>query len=442
VRAVSRYLERSPAGGRALFAPSSAGVLCVVVIPVLAEMAVLPQTLESLAANPWEEAASALVVAVVNHAPETPPEERGENVRTLRWLGDKIRRSDGEGGVSLGGGRLRLALVDAASPGLELAAGEGVGTARRIGLDLGLRVLHDNGCVEGPLISLDADTLVEPGYLRAIRGHFEDPAAWGAVAAYRHPVEGTPEARAAILAYETYLRCHVLGLRFAGSPYAFPTIGSTIACRGTAYAAVSGMPARRAGEDFYFLQKLAKTGGVDCLFTTAVHPSPRVSRRTPFGTGRAVAGFLSGEPGARPYPAECYRVLRSWLSAVRAEPGLPGRDLLRAARGVDLALGDYLEGARFEAAWDSLRRQAPSREALLAQFHRWFDAFRTLRLIRVLRDRAGPPECAFTAARRLLETAGMACASLEWDRMESDLDARAQLLERLRSLEAWLPSDP
>jgi len=145
------------------------------------------------------------------------------------------------------------------------------------------------------LLSLDADTRVEPNYLESVRAHFADPYAWAAVIAYAHPIEGTPEEQAAIASYEILLRYHVLGLRWAGSPYAFPSIGSTIVCRAEAYVAVSGMNRRRGGEDFYFLQQLAKTGGVGFINTTTVRPSGRPSSRVPFGTGAYVRQFLDGD---------------------------------------------------------------------------------------------------------------------------------------------------
>ena len=62
----------------------------------------------------------------------------------------------------------------------------------------------------------------------------------------------------AIICYEIFLRYYVLGLKFAKSDYAFHTIGSTMLCTPDAYVKVEGMNKRKAAEDFYFLEKLAK----------------------------------------------------------------------------------------------------------------------------------------------------------------------------------------
>src|SRR5690606_30362640 len=103
----------------------------------------------------------------------------------------------------------------------------------------------------GLIISLDADTLVEPNYLQALRKEFDLQDAWAAVIDFAHPLAGPVEQQAAILAYEIHLRYHVLGLRYAGSPYAFHTVGSAMACTAEAYVAAGGMNRRQAGEDFY-----------------------------------------------------------------------------------------------------------------------------------------------------------------------------------------------
>ena len=57
----------------------------------------------------------------------------------------------------------------------------------------------------------------------------------------------------------------MLGLGFAGSPYAYHSVGSTLAVRAEAYAIVRGVPKRAAGEDFYLLDKLAKVTPIRVL---------------------------------------------------------------------------------------------------------------------------------------------------------------------------------
>src|SRR5690606_34259480 len=105
---------------------------------------------------------------------------------------------------------------------------------------------------------------------------------------------------------------HARGLAWCGSPYAFHTIGSTMACTARAYAPVAGMPKRTAGEDFYFLDKLAKAGPIEPMNGTVVQCSPRASHRVPFGTGRRMSQLLSiPDDSICGYHPASYRALRA-----------------------------------------------------------------------------------------------------------------------------------
>jgi len=422
---VKRYLERRAAGRRwPLRVASTDGIGQVVAIPVLAECPALFDTLADLAQNPARETRRTLVICVVNNRPpsHTAPGDAENNRAALARLS-----------AMAAAGGLRLGYVDAASPGCELPEKEGVGLARKIGLDWGLQVLYANGAVDGPLISLDADTRVDEGYLGVLRSFFEDGGGWAGVVDYAHPLEG--EEAAAILCYECFLRCHELGLVYTGSPYAFPSIGSTIVCTGHAYAAVSGMNRRQAGEDFYFLQQLAKTGPVDRITATTVRPSARASHRVPFGTGKRVTRFLGAEEEEYlVYDPASYGVVKAWLEAVTAHLDTSAARLLEVAHRIEPELGGFLENRGFAPAWTKLQsncRNCGTGAVLLGQFHRWFDGFRTLKLLHHLRDNGYPRQEMFGAADALLErlgTLGHVDAGLR-----HDLDGQRRLLFRLRA---------
>ena len=428
---ISRYLaKQADLAARPLIAGDLEGVCLVVVIPVLAEHEVLEETLGHLAANPEEDRDRTLVIVVVNNrAPDTvPPEAIAENLATLALLEGPVLESKS----------LRLGYVDAASPGNELGQKQGVGDARKLGLDWGLSVLQENAESDGLLINLDADTHVESNYLSAIREHFESPEAWGGVVDFAHRLEGPVEQQAAIVAYELFLRYHVLGLHAADSPYAFHTIGSTIACTANAYATAGGMKRRQAGEDFYFLQELAKTGRVDRIHATCVHPSPRPSWRVPFGTGPRVQRYLDRtHEEYRVYHPESYQILGAWLQLVEESPTCDAETLLQRAESIAPALRSFLEDQRFETIWPKLQDNAPDKEGFLRQFHRWFDAFATLKLIHHLRDHGYPEQETFEAIANLIPGFDEAPSSKTYPA------AQQLLLRRMRNLErqSQLPRD-
>jgi hypothetical protein len=269
-----------------------------------------------------------------------------------------------------------------------LAKKAGVGFARKLGLDLSLSRL--NWEEEPLLVCLDADTLVEANYLSVIASHFQQSALGAAVLPFRHQPGIDAAQQAAIDRYELFLRSYVYGLRLAGSPYAFNSIGSAIACRASAYVRCGGMNCRKAGEDFYFLQKLAKTDGVDFLTGTTVFPEPRVSERVPFGTGRSMARLLDGDAQAVLfYPVETFRVLAAWLHAVEHNLSGDAGSLLILAEKISTELANYLEQANWRTTWPRLQSTHKSEVQRLQAFHLWFDGFRTMRLIHMLCD-VGP----------------------------------------------------
>jgi len=405
-----RYLDR-----RAVVGPwqvegeTSADWQAAVVIPACDEDDWLFATLDSLAANPQAAREQCLVLVVVNQAVQAPTAVAAANRRTL----ERLRAAGGHAG-------LNLAWIDAAGPGLELTGGPG--PARRLGLDRALAQLAAKGTA--PLVCLDADTLVDVDYLPAILHHFADPPAGGAVLAYAHQPAPTPELQLAIDRYELFLRCHQLGLQLAGSPYAFPTIGSAMACSARAYVRIGGMNQRPAAEDFYFLQALAKTDGVAQLSGTCVHPSARISTRVVFGTGPAMQR-LCDDPVAFPVsPLAAYRLLGAFLRLAEAAATLDDSDLCQAANALHPQLDVFLSTQRFEAAWQALRANHPQPGQRHRAFHGWFDALKSLQLLRYLaasEDYAPLP--VEQAAAELLTACGTVAA-----------DNRCGMLRQLREM--------
>lgn len=348
-----------------------------VVIPALAESDRLFLTLRSLAGNPPDILPRFLVLVVVNHREDAFDEDKADNLKTLERLSSAGQEFPG----------LRLAWVDAASPGLELPRKKGgVGLARKIGFDLALPRLYpaaDNAL----LVALDADTLVQPDYLSAIIEHFSSVPEGGAVIPFRHHEGKTGMERGAITRYELFLRSYVLGLSLAGSPYAFHSVGSAMACTAGAYTRMGGMNSRLAAEDFYFLQHLKKTAGISQITGTCVHPSARASHRVPFGTGRSISRILSGEHEAVLfYQVDCFKILSAWISLVEHRLDATGEQIRHDARELSICLGNFLDNARFSETWEKLKKNTSGHEALRTAFHEWFDGLLTMKLVHCMSD--------------------------------------------------------
>ncbi|MDD2582964.1 MAG: glycosyltransferase family 2 protein [Desulfuromonadaceae bacterium] len=396
--------------------PPSRGFSGAVVIPALAEAANLPQTLESLSRNPVDLLDQFMILVVVNQRADSSDLETADNRETLKNL-PLLKEHYGLD---------NLFWVDAASEESTLPARQGVGLARKIGLDLALPHL-DYRASDPLLICLDADTLVQPDYLPAITRHFTGSSTGGASIPYCHRPAAEQTGQAAIDRYELFLRVYVLGLELAGSPYAFHTVGSAMACRASAYVASGGMNRRLAGEDFYFLQQVHKTSGVVPLAGTTVHPSPRSSHRVPFGTGRSVGDMLAG--GTEHllfYQPVVFSIVGEWLACVAENSAAGAAEVLSRTARISPVLHDVMEQNGFRDSWENLKKNNREGEKLTAAFHGWFDAFRTMRLIHELSDRAYPRITPEEAVAPLFERAGHAAPDT--------IGGQLELLRRLQGV--------
>jgi len=366
-----RYLDkRTIAGPWQITGIKRADYNGAVIIPACDEEQWLFRTLDSLAANPPEQLADFLVLVVVNHPPGADHRVKIANRRTLEYFTASPLRH-----------RLQLGWIDACCQGLEMVDG-GVGAARKLGFDLALARLRDD--IDPILVSLDADTLVEPNYLETIARHFATHRAGGAVLPFVHQPAEDVVGQQAIVHYELYMRCYLQGLRQAGSPYAFHALGSALACRASAYVNCGGMNRRPGGEDFYFLQSLVKTGGVDNLFGTTVHPAARLSTRVPFGTGPALRQLLD-DPGKQSfYPPEAFALIRDWLALVENSTDRDGAGLQKAADALSPELGQLMHRRRLATTWDRLRNNHAGEVGRMRAFHAWFDGLKTRQLLRGL----------------------------------------------------------
>lgn len=164
----------------------------------------------------------------------------------------------------------------------------GVGIARKTIADEILTYASDTDI----FISMDADTLFENNFVQEIVLAFQSfPEAVALNLPYYHSLSGNEVQDRALLRYELYLRNYMLNMLRINSPYAFTAFGSAIACKIQDYKAVRGFDTQMAGEDFYFLQKMAKYGKIKLHTDINVFPSSRFSERVVFGTGTALADF-------------------------------------------------------------------------------------------------------------------------------------------------------
>jgi hypothetical protein len=172
------------------------------------------------------------------------------------------------------------------------------------------------------------------------------------------------------------------GLKFAGSPYAYHSIGSAFCCSAEAYIKAGGMRVHKGGEDFYFLQALEKTGEVISINSTMVHPSARVSQRVPFGTGPKIREVLDGKD-IELYDLRIFGLLKELLFKV-SEADLEFLKVmhLNVSNTFSELISEFLIEYKFSDDWAKILKNTPDKpEAIIKAFHIWFDSFRTLKFI-------------------------------------------------------------
>ena len=338
----------------------------VVAIPCCNEVETLPETLKSLeATGPSHD--EVLIVVNVNQRASM---DDHSNLVTLKWLGE-FETS------------LHLAWLDHVTDGRSYPEKFGVGLARHQCCTVGMSFVDE----ADPIISLDADSPVDSNYFQTIFDYIAQHSGFQAGHVnFKHRHCGTADEKRAIEIYEQHLKRHRQKLEDSNSPHAWYAIGSTIVCTKQAYIRSGGYHVRRmAGEDFYLLQQLSKTGcRVEMIEEALVFPSDRVSDRVPFGTGKAVGDIVENGHWLT-YHDHCYRDLGLLLDVVEKGVSNSAADILQ---NVPESCKSWLVDRKFESVWPKLRNNSRDNEMLLHRFHEWLDAFQTLKLIHFLSDNA------------------------------------------------------
>jgi len=343
----------------------------IVIIPVLNDRDIFG-TLDSLYRCSCREGKVGVIV-VVNHSEKAEEEVKQADLQLLEELREYVKEKE------TAEPDLSVVVVAAFDLPVKYA---GVGLARKIAMDAAAACFYRTGKPEAPIVSLDADTWVDENYTDAVLGFFRQHAVSGVSIAYEHRLEDCRGSeREAMVKYELYLRYYRLALAYTGHPYAYPCIGSAFAVRAVDYVAQGGMNRRQAGEDFYFIQKLIGTGRFAMLQTTRVYPSPRISGRTPFGTGKAVKSIA--EQGGRydTYSLEAFTALKFLFQGIgclfRKERQMITDYFARQAPGVQ----DYLLENGFTDIVAEVSANCASEKQFIKRFFDRFNAFRVLKYL-------------------------------------------------------------
>jgi hypothetical protein len=246
---------------------------------------------------------------------------------------------------------------------------------------------------------------------------------------FEHPVsgDGFPEIiYKSITLYELHLRYYFQGLAYSGFPYVFHTIGSAMAVKAQLYVKAGGMNRRRAGEDFYFIQKLVPAGGYFTLNSTTVYPSPRNSFRVPFGTGATIGKLTSGNCQTLfTYNIMAFKELRLFFAGAEKYYECSNEELNEYYKLLPQGFRLYLEEKELIEKIAEIRSNTSGILSFKKRFFGWFNMFRIVKYLNYVHQDYFEKKAVEISAYELLETIGIT----------NELINPADLLLQYRTLE-------
>ena len=388
----NRYIEKNVVYPEFIETAVLPLVSMIVMIPCLNEPEIF-RTLESLwACTPVKSFCE--VVVVVNESEKSGAKVKNFNQENYQKLFEWKANNDRE--------NLVLHPIYAHSVNAKYA---GAGMARKIGMDEAIRRFNAMNRPEGVIISLDADCLVSPNYLRQIESvFFGDKSCFAATLNFRHRIDemADPKQKLGIRLYEDYLHYYKKALDFTGFPDSIYTIGSAFAVRADAYVKQGGMNRRQAGEDFYFLNKLTKLGKITEINDAFVYPSARVSDRVPFGTGAAMTKWMNDiDDLALTYNFAAFLDLKILFDQVDALFRNNANTGFMAS--LPASVRDYLQILEFSDKLAEINTNSASLASFRKRFFQFFDGFIILRFLNLAHQKYYPRQNLSEAIQQLCE---------------------------------------
>jgi hypothetical protein len=149
-----------------------------------------------------------------------------------------------------------------------------------------------------------------------------------------------------------------------------------MAVKSDAYQKQGGMSKRKAGEDFYFLQKIIKLGDFTNLNTTTVYPSSRMSHRVPFGTGRAITEFMK-QPESRylTYHPNTFEDLKHFTDLLPKLSQASTSSANTIWECLSAAFQGYIPKKKFTDTIQELNHKTGNQSSFEKRFFHWVDGF-------------------------------------------------------------------
>lgn len=330
-----------------------------VALPVMDEMERLPLLMSAIMAQTIQHYR---LVVCVNQPDSWWDDPVYHHVCTENQLTIKYLQSFGD---------KRIEILDRSSRGKGWPPkGQGIGYARKYLMDY----ISAKASESDIIISMDADTVFDRGYFFSIAENLRvNPAASAISVPYYHRLSYNSALDRALLRYEIYMRAYAINMWRIRSPYCFTALGSAIALPVGVYKAAGGMTPKMSGEDFYFLQKIVKTGRLLHWNGEIVYPAARLSDRVFFGTGPALIKGIEGDWSSYPvYNQQLFDLVAETYKAF----------YVLYAKETATPLDDFLVSKFGELPWKALRQNFKSQPHFVRACHEKIDGLRILQFLK------------------------------------------------------------
>ncbi|OUX36923.1 MAG: hypothetical protein CBE33_04615 [Candidatus Pelagibacter sp. TMED273] len=340
-----------------------------IVIPCYNEFDYLFSTLESIDKQNPNLVNNTLVIIVINNSADSDSTVKNSNNKTYEKL-IKLQFS------------FEFVAIDCFSNHNafknKLA---GVGLARKVGLDFSLKFIENLNSI---FCSLDADTIINENYLDIIDNRFKHNTVNAAVVNFSHQKSSNSIIEQGIRKYEKILKEIANNIQKTGSPYGYVSMGSTIVCNAKTYIAVGGMNTKKATEDFYFLQSIAKYTKVHKIKKVLVHPSSRGENRVYLGTGFRMDEYLKSKSFKNlNFSKESYLEIKKIIDIIDLHWSDSNEALLqKLMNNLNKKSVEFIKKKNISKVLKKFKMNAKNKNQFILLFNQWFDALTIMKFLK------------------------------------------------------------
>ena len=339
-----------------------------IIIPIYNELDYIHSTLQSIEKQKTDLLNETLIILIINNNQNASSEIKDKNYKTHQLiLKNKYN--------------FEYVVLDYYSNKNAIKEKDfGVGLARKIGFDFALKYSDQNSL----FFSLDADTLVSPLYLETIVQHYKKFYFSACVINFRHQQAKDTNIENGIRIYEKALHEMAIKIKQCNSPYGYISMGSTIICTAQEYLLVGGMPKKKACEDFYFMQSLAKHTQIYFIKKVLVYPSSRVEQRVHLGTGYRMNEYKKHNTFKNLFfPDSSYQIVQCIIAIAEKNYGnaytTVNKELIK---NLSDKVCNFLDKNNICKVWQQINLNAKSKQQFMLFFHQWFDALKIMQLLK------------------------------------------------------------